>query len=992
MTPAKFDSPVINRPYDPPELHWQRHGNRQIANAPPVAGRYPATGPLPTVPGLTLRNPLLALGDMTQRRYHLEMANDIRQEVSTWRSQGYLGATRITRELIQHWHSAEKGGLYFAQKEAILTTIWLGEIAPHTKAGVTILKEIQSINDAINDGIPRICHQMATGTGKTALMAATILWQTCNHHRYPNDQRFTNRFLAITPGITVQERLKAGLQYMKNGQPDQTTEYLNPHLNLVPPKHAEDLKHIKLMVVNYHKFIPQDPDSDMSSRAKQLARKATRVESEQQVINRVLGHDAKAMIVFNDEAHHCHQGDPKAPTTNDNSKFVWFNAMRILHKQGLIHGQVRDLSATPSFIEVRNAPLFPWIVSQYDLQEAEEAGIVKITRLPHANERPNQWTDELARSIYAETKDEKKITREDDDANNKDLKTALRMMYDNWYTLRQSENWQQRNVPPAIAVIVNSVENANRAFDYIAGWKDENALHPGKVGAELSNVDVNANQYCEYPRTILAHSKLDAPDARETGESLRYLKHQAETYRNLYPNATTADGTPFHQASDKAVLRTVLNTVGKSSQPGEQVRCVVSVGMLTEGWDTRTITHIVGFRRFGTQLLCEQVSGRALRRVAYDTDDDGYLYPEYADILGIPFNNIVIPRENRRQPPTPPPHYDVHLIAGRQSLRIHWPNVVEYRRPQGRNPLSLLGPTSWSTTPPHTVPRHSTDDQLRTASELPTGETNQLLVKPATRQEFHYLTAKYVVDTLTEVGHEDATIRRGTLFQETLALLAEAELYSRLTGPNADNQWPNRYTQEPQRAAEWLLSTTITSITSKQTHPVIADAGDPTWLDPRRLQPYQSNRIHHHVADKSETNIAVCDSGWEATVAEILDHHPDVERWIRNERLGWTIPYQHDGMSHNYEPDFVAVAKAPNGQPVNLVIEVKGQVRPTDSDKYHWMTQYWIPSVNAHPEFSKAGTWAYLYLDREPTQQYVTNMIDVAVEVASTDDQEHEPW
>ena len=772
MTPTKT-SPIINRPYAPPEWHWPHNSDGRITNSSPQPGRYPATGRLPDVKGLALpaRNPRQKTWDQVGLLPHLAMVNDIRREVSAWQSRDCAGATRVTRELIGHWLSPDQGGLYFAQQEAIFTAIWLCEIAPQTAAGQAVLKELDEINDVINDGIPRICHQMATGTGKTAVMAAIILWQTCNHRAYPADRRFTNRFLAITPGVTVRERLEAGLQYMKFGLPDQNTEYLNPHLRLTPPRYEADLRHIRLKVVNFHKFIPQDPDGPMPARAKTLAHKTSRVETERQVIDRVLGQNAGPMVVFNDEAHHCHQGAPDGSKGgNDAGKYVWFNALRMLRNHGLFHGPVRDLSATPSFIDARNAPLFPWIVSQYGLQEAEEAGIVKIMRLPNDGNRPREWRDELARNIYANTTDDKNLTRQDDDASNKDLKTALQMMYENWQAVRRNDNWRPRKVPPALAVIVNTVGNASRIFDYIAGWADGKILYPGKLGNELSNIDVNASEYYEPPRTILVHSRLEDPNASETGESRQYLKRQAATYRSLYPNARTAGNVPFPQATDQDVLRTVLNTVGKAGQPGAQVRCVVSVGMLTEGWDARTVTHVVGFRRFGTQLICEQVSGRALRRVAYDPDPKGYLYPEYADILGIPFDNLSSgPRQQNDN--LPPPHYDVHLMDERADRQIRWPNVVDYYRPQGRNPLSLAPPPDWSTVPAHEVPDYDRAERIRTAPGAPAGEQNPLYERPATRQEFQYLAAKCVVDALTEVDRADAMLSRGRLFQPALAAI-----------------------------------------------------------------------------------------------------------------------------------------------------------------------------------------------------------------------------
>ena len=924
------------------------------------------------------------MGDMTDVLHHLEMVNDIRQEVTSWQNRGYQGATRITRELIGHWIYPEKGGLYFAQKEAILTAIWLTEIASATPTGISINKEIENINNAVNQGIPRICHQMATGTGKTAVMAAIILWQTANHLEYPKDPRFTNRFLAITPGITVKERLESGLQYMKHGQPDQTTEYLNPQLNLTPTKYEAALRHIHLTVVNYHKFIPRDPDGQIPTRAKTLARKTSSEETEQQVIERVLGPSAKPLAVFNDEAHHCHQGSPEGKNRNDDGKFVWFNALQMLHENDLIHDMVRDLSATPSFIEATNAPLFPWIISQYGLQEAEEAGIVKIMRLPDDGNRPHEWNDDLARSIYANTKDKKNLTREDDEANNKDLKNALQMMYENWQTVRANTNWRQRNVPPVLAVIVNTVSNANRAFDYIAGWEYQNTLYPSRLGNELSNIDVNANQHHEYPRTILVHSRLEEPEGSESGEAQRYLQRQASVYRDLYPDAVTAGNIPFLLASDKDVLRTVLNSIGKNGQPGERVRCVVSVGMLTEGWDARTVTHVVGFRRFGTQLICEQVSGRALRRVAYDTDEEGYLYPEYADILGIPFNNLGRGRgqQNGNTGPIPPAHYDVRVLEERTDLRIIWPNVIDYRRPQGQSPLSLQMPSDWSEVSMHHTPDNDRAERIRTAPGAPAGEENPLYESPATEQEFEYLVAKFVVDNLTEIPHEDASVSRSRLFQEALAGVQEARRQGKLEGPEQWDRWPNRHTEEPRAAAQWIGEYLTINVEDSSTEQIAPVTGEPEWLDSRRLQPHQSNRAYKYETQNSEVNVAVCDSSWEVAMAEVLDRHQSIKRWIRNERLGWTIPYRHDGMPRQYEPDFIAVADLPDGRELNIVIEVKGKEQDTDADKKRWATDYWLPAVNGNPGFSKGKAWTYLYIDQEPTDIYATNMVSEAISKA----------
>ena len=965
-------NPIINRPRQAPTRHWARGSGQNIVGADRAEpGRLPAHGRLPVVPGITLRNPYAALATRADDAYLLEMVNDIRTAVAQWQQAGYPRATRVTRDLISHWTEIHPNrGLYFAQQEAILTAIWLTEVAPDDPVGNVVIAELAGVNAACNDGIPRICHQMATGTGKTAVMAALMLWQTANHRANPTDPRFTNRFLAITPGITVRERLESGLRYIKHGVADELTEYRSTNLNLTPNAYLDDLRHIHFQAVNYHQFLPQDlsrllfANNQPVGRVKDLAGLQPQIETPAQVIARVLGSDARPVMVINDEAHHCHRGDPAKPQPAA-ADTRWFDALRSLHQHGLIHGYVRDLSATPSFIAARHSPLFPWLVSQYNLQEAEDAGIVKIMRLPRAKSLAD-WPDAKAKNIYASTpSDERKLTI-DADSNSGDLKTALKAIYDDWNELRQGEKWAQQPTPPVVAIVVNTVTNADRLYDYIAGWKDGDKLHPGQVGAELSNIDSD-RLYYRYPRTIVVHTKLETPDGQETGAAQGYLIRQAAVFRELYPDIRTAAGDLLRHAPEPDVIRTVLNTVGKAGQPGEFVRCVVSVGMLTEGWDARTVTHIVGFRQFGTQLLCEQVSGRALRRVAYDADDDGLLYPEYADILGIPFANLGrgLGPGDGPAPPPPPPHYTVAALPDRRSYAIRWPNLGGYRRGDAGR-LIVQAPPDWNAIESHAVPEHSAA-LVKTTPQAQAGASNELDRQPATRQEFAYLVAKHAVDRLAETELDNAAIARRQLFQDLLAVVRSAIEAGKLAGPAAAGRWPNRNTESPRQAALWLLNAVGLA------HPQAADPGavigldaNPRWLDMSRLTEYKSNRRYRHDTAKSQVNIAVCDSDWETQVAAALDAHPAVRRWIRNERLGWTIPYRWDGMNRQYEPDFIAVVPLDNGQELHVVIEVKGLEYAGDAEKRRWTEEYWLPAVNTHPEYSKNGPWAYIYVDETP--------------------------
>ena len=968
-----ISNPIINKPREAPTRHWARSSRQSIVGADrPEPGRLPAHGRLPAVAGLTPRNQPAVLATRAGAVNLLDMVNDIRAAVADWQQAGCPHTTRVTRDLISHWTELHPHrGLYFAQREAILTAIWLTEAAPHTHAGRAVIAELDAVNRAFNDGVPRVCHQMATGTGKTAVMAALILWQTCNHRADPDDPRFTNRFLAITPGITVRDRLENGLQYRKHGLADELTEYLNPNLNLTPNAYLDDLRRIHFRTVNYHQFLPQDLSGQLFAnghsvgRVKTFAGLQSRLETPEQIIARVLGHDPRPVMIINDEAHHCHRGDPANPKPNA-EETRWFNALRRLQERQLVHGYVRDLSATPSFISARNSPLFPWIISQYSLQEAEDAGIVKIMRLPSAG-LPSDWSDDKAKNIYAHTPTpERKLTREDVDRNSRDLKTALAAMYDDWNDLRRSEEWRRQPTPPVVAIVANSVANANSLYDYIAGWDDGEGRHQGQVGDELSNIDPALQPY-RHPRTIVVHTRLDNPNADETGEAKNYLNRQADIYRELYPDSRTADNIPFRNAPDKDIIRTALNTMGKPGQPGAMVRCVISVGMLTEGWDTRTVTHIVGFRQFGTQLLCEQVSGRALRRVAHDTDDDGYLHPEYADILGIPFANLGRNIGGLGPPIPPSPHYTVHALPDRRrTFGIRWPNIAGYRRRDDAGNLAVRPPADWNAVGAHVAPEHS-DALVSTAPQSQAGVVNELDPQPATRQEFAFLVAKHAVDRLAETEAGNAAVGRRRLFHSLLTIVKEAMDAGRLTGPGDARRWPNRNTEEPRQAALWLLQAIGLDTPPADAAPaIVAVTAEPLWLTTARLVEYKSNRRYHHPTAKSEVNIAVCDSDWEAQVAAALDEHPGVSRWIRNERLGWTIPYRWDGMNRQYEPDFIAVAPLEDGRELRIVVEVKGQEYPADAEKRRWTEEYWLPAVNSHPEFSKNGPWAYTFVDREP--------------------------
>ena len=1009
---AAPDSPVINPPRAEPQCHWSRRrdgSSALIAETKPAPGRRPATGRLPNRIGeFKPRNTVRSTGDLGDPEPHLEMVNDIRKLVKSWQSEKFPHATPKTKTLLCHWTDEERRhGLYYAQLEAVLTSIWLHEAAPKTPPGQAVLAELDQIAANANQGLLRIAHRMATGAGKTAVIAALMLWQTANSLERPRDERYTRNFLCLTPGLTVRDRLDDGLSPRRRGRVNRNAEFHKAILDLTPPDLADVPDRIQVKAINWQQFVPKDRQADTPVRARQLARQNPDTENVADAVTRVLGpvRGQTPYAVFNDEAHHCHRGAPNADQENHDG-YIWYRALQEMKRQGLILEPVRDLSATPAYIAAGNAPLFPWIVSQFDLPEAEAAGIVKIMRLPTlAGTRPEAAADLYGHSPVPARR--RLTATEDHDPNGgRELKAALKSVCEDWDRLRQSPRWQREPAPPAIAVVVNSIANAKAIHRYIAGGPDaDGIIRPGALSPELSNYRTADNRPHDPPRTIIVHSQVDRPGDAEDAKTDPAIKIQAAAYRKRYPEHQDRDGLPLIRASDRAVIRAVLNTVGQPGQPGEQVRCVVSVGMLTEGWDARNVTHLVGFRRFGTQLLCEQVAGRALRRVAHDdADPENCLLPaEYADLLGVPYpglRQITATTEQERNTPPPPPAVTVAVAADRMpDLDLRWPNIIGYKRPATplAPPARLRAPEQgWTEVPALTMPALSPQDPLAvTAPQAPAGAEHEMAaVGPCRQQEFLFLaardTAALAAGEIAADGDANQSAGKSILFRDALTLFRAAARQGKLDGPEPDAaEWPGRYTEHPGRAARWLLEHAAADSASVATTPAIAAAtGEPIWLEASRLETYRSNRRWQITGCvKSLTENIVCDSHWEVLTAQALDQNPAVRAWARNERLGWTVPYRDaDGQRRRYEPDFLAALTPREGDPdrreIMLLIEVKGQEQADDADKERWTRDYWLPAVNAHAEFGRDQRWAWARVDQEPVHTALDRAVNATLDQA----------
>ena len=974
--------PVINNPYRYPEWHWQLNESGIALKDTATPGRRPAQI-TPVAPSVRAGPPGRGQAGLVGAVFQpLELVEAARAAVHHWQEvDHFAGATAITRRLLEYWtnpdsddrHQQSDLQPYFAQRDAVLTHIYLREIQPPE-----LIRKLADINGEYNAGIDRLCHKMATGTGKTLAMAMIILWQAANHRSNPQDSRFTNRFLMLTPGITVKERLEASL----NPREPRADFHAFP---IAPPgqEWADTLSHIRIHTANWQQFEPHTEPGSPSSAARSLLQggenpltpeeQANRQENPEDIIHRLAEKsrgDADRILVFNDESHHCHRGDPDK---KDQADTKWFLGLQLIRDADRLL-YAADFSATPTHIAQDNPRPVEWIVSDYSLLDAMEAGLVKIPQLPTALDERRQRPE--YRDLYAHSRRDEQTKFDPDHAGrNQLLKQALQSLYEDyekldaaWQAEHAKRNSGQPAPIPVMAVIMNRVDSANRIFEYIA----EN-----KVATRLPLLS-NALDEKAPPNAIIVHSQLDAEEkeARVPQAMAQAVKRLADRYREhyLFPEKETPAG----------VLRQVMNTVGQPGKPGEKVRCVISVDMLTEGWDTKTVTHLLGFRRFGTSLLCEQAAGRTLRRVRHELNPDGLYPPEYAVIVGIPYPEYSTGSANARckqcgrepekcQCPAQPGLVTVESLSHRANFIVEWPQIVRMERADKISSLRLQ-PANSVAEPCPVRPLPQSNETLIAPVGPQTVLSNGQTAVSLSR--FLYAIAEQAVILLKERFQAELEGDSGelnlitrTLFADALAAAKVHRKNGRLPAPTDSSEWFPADPENLAQAAQWLLrSIDLLRPDPPGSQPAMTalPARSP-WLSTEFLKSYETEEKPESVygpTRKCQLSYAHCDSSWEAAFARKLDEMPTVKRWVRNRRLNWYIPYVTEGQPRRYYPDFVAVADLPDGKELNIVIEVKGMEDEADLLKKQWTEDYWLPAVNGHPEFGgQAGkVWDYLYL------------------------------
>ncbi|MDR2626354.1 MAG: DEAD/DEAH box helicase family protein, partial [Zoogloeaceae bacterium] len=710
MAETFFEKPILNSPYAYPNRHWQLENGQPTGVIVEHRRRAEFITPIPKPRRQSGRQGDLldesqGLSRDGQKYDTISIINEIRAAVDAWRKlpPGACGVTPTTARLLEYWRSHEFQGIrpFFCQIEAVETAIWLAEVAP--KQGKKYAHLIESLKNASlesNPGLIRTALKLATGAGKTTVMALIIIWQTTNAARHPNSKQFTKGFLIVTPGITIRDRLRVLL-------PNDPDSYYKTR-DLLPADMLADMREARVVITNYHAFKLRERMEIAKGTRALLAGHAgaapSTLETEGQMLQRVIPDlmGMKHIVVINDEAHHCYRAKPdteeekklkgddkKEAEHNNEAARLWISGLETLQRKIGI-ARIFDLSATPFFLSgsgYAEGTLFPWTASDFSLMDAIECGIVKLPRVPVASNIPNEQMP-MYRNLWEHIG--KKMPKKGRGKNGtlnpldlqklQELQNALDALYGHYEKTFQLWEAARIKAPPCFIIVCNNTASSKLVHDYISGfvWQKEDGgseLVEGRLKL-FRNFDEHGEPLAR-PRTLLIDS-----EQLESGEALdkNFRVMAAAEIERFRQEIIERDGNSAaaDKLTDQDLLREVMNTVGKTGRLGESIRCVVSVSMLTEGWDANTVTHVLGLRAFSTQLLCEQVMGRALRRYSYDLNDEDLFSVEYADVFGIPFDFTA-------QAVIAPPQQPVETVLvkamrpERDALEIRFPRVEGYR-------------------------------------------------------------------------------------------------------------------------------------------------------------------------------------------------------------------------------------------------------------------------------------------------------------------------
>ena len=973
--------PILNSPYLEPIRHF-KSDERGITDEV-LESRRPSSFYIPVPRAKTKEKQLElniaegAFGSELQKEN--EFINKIRTKVKEWKDSGYQGLTKTSRDLLTYWcDETRENKLFFCQIEALETLMFINEVAE--KSGESwIINGLKKASSDANPGLYRVAFKMATGSGKTVVMAMIIAYHTLNKIRYPQDTRFTDAFAIITPGITIRDRLNVLL-------PNDVRNYYRER-NIVSHQDFELLQQAVIFITNFHQLeLRQNSRFQVGSvmKAAGIIKDEAVKETPSSMVNRAFKSllSKPRILVINDEAHHCYREKPgvekltgeerEEADENNKAARVWLNGIDAVSKKIAINGII-DLSATPYFLSgsgYQEGTLFPWTVYDFSLLDALECGVVKIPRLPIESDTIRKEEEPEFRNLWLYVRDG--LPKKGLKTGGKDylttlilptkLQEALESLYGNYEQYhRRYEQVKKSNpsvMPPVMIIVCNNTAVSELVYRWIAGYEVETAT--GRIKIEKGNLEIfrneNGAQFLDRPNTLIIDSAQLESGEKINDEFKKIFTKEIEDFHKEYHHRFPGRSDP----SDEELLREVMNTVGKPGKLGENIKCVVSVSMLTEGWDVNTVTHILGIRAFSTQLLCEQVVGRALRRVDYSVDErTGLMTSEYAEVYGVPFSFL---KSEGVTPPQPPKViHRVRSLPEREQYKITFPRVEGYRYELDETKLKAQF-TEESKTIIENEPTEVTsggiigDTTVEKLEKIKSRREGEVVIRLAEALLKRYYmdvdgTEKYwLFPQLNKICEE--YVKGYVVLKDRMVIgyLSVGEYFSgALT-----------------KIQQGIVTEYLAQQTEKKLLPVLAPydtIGSTQYVDfltTKDVQETIKSHVNYVVADTEE---------WEQGVAKRLEQMPEALTYVKNQNLGFSIPYEHQGAAHYYLPDFIVKIEMPDNSVLNLLVEVTGKKDDKKTIKIKTARELWVPAINNAGKFDR---WAILEIqDIHETQNLI---------------------
>jgi type III restriction enzyme len=915
------DRVVICEAYQEPDKHYQllSGGRSQLLSSRRPSMRFiaSASGARGGIGGIVGREATL-FEELSSGSERNDVVNQLRDEIRDWRGRGYPGTAIVTRRLLEWWFERDEERkamgrrFFFCQQEAIEAVIYLYEVQKRRKMPET-------------GNFLRYALKLATGTGKTVVMAMLVTWSTL-HKRKVSGSTLSTNFLVLVPNLTVRDRVSGVPR--GDGLESGGDQNLYKEFDMVPPEYAEEFQP-NVMVKNWQS-IPLEAKRDdwIGEEVLEESRfipaavlRAMRRRAQQDpnaVIQRMLK-NWRDVLIINDEAHHAY-GEKKSRKGEEPEYLRW---SKILERVGQATrvSLVADLSATPWYGSGSAKPegsLYEWLVSDFSVYDAFESGLVKVVRLPDPDEQGRIYLDLWDLVKGAKTREEYLRA----------CKGAIASIYASWS--RDYKDWEQtfefaRTTPCPVLLCV--ADNAKRA-----GWLFEHLI---KEYGLLRNGD---------------------SDDRKKWHTI-----QIDT------------GVFDANKGQEATLREIVNTVGRKGMAGEGVRCVVSVQMLTEGWDVKSVSHILGIRAFGSPLLTEQIIGRGLRRTNYDVLNQPLSerpegYEETVDAFGIPFVGFPVQKRKRAK-------------TGSWGNKPVW---IEPDSKKGKFEVRVPNVRSWAVSITKPLSQVIQVNKLATTLANPVtevtvrpvvgGNPESVMTLDEFRKEWPILrTSFFLTEELYEATNPGsaADLGIGPTFDELLEVV-RAYVDTRVTIPkNGDMRDIGIYNWRLQ--ARDVLENAIRGASSGTAPvPILAN---PEWLDSRLIRQFQWTGILAN-GKKSHTNKIACHTDLERKFADFLDGAEDVSRYLKNERFGFSVTYYDHNRPRQFFPDFI-VAVRDKGKETMWLAETKGELRVNVPLK-NSAAELWCEKMST----TKYGCWRYLFAQQLKLEKALNKNIATFAELA----------